>query len=575
MSQKTLPSMAKNPNPPPFWHMFVPKLITVMREGYSLKHAQADLIAGLTVAIVAVPLSMALAIASGVTPDKGLITAVVAGFIISALGGSRVQVGGPAGAFVVIVYGIIQQHGYDGLVLATLMGGAMLVLAGLFRLGTWIKYIPHPVITGFTAGIGVIILSSQVKDFFGLSIKDVPAEFFEKWEAFYGAADTVNIYAIAVAGCSLALILALRRFAPRVPAFLVTVVGASVLVYALQWPVDTIGSVFGGIPQSLPMPTMPQFSLEKAIQVFPSAAVIAFLAGVESLLCAVVADGMIGRRHRSNCELVAQGFANMASAAFGGMPATGTIARTATNIRAGARTPIAGISHAIFVLLMMLLFAPLAGYIPLAGLAAILVVVAWNMLELHKLQHMTKAPIGDLAVTFITLALTVCLDLIVAIEVGVVLGAILFMHRMSEAVQMQTNTTLIETDVDDWAARSSNQELMSNQLPDGVEAFQIRGPLFFGVAGRLSDMLDQIDPTTRIFILRFGLVPMIDSSGEDALINFLKRCEEKRITVVLTNLRGQPLAVLAAMGALTKHGVVTVPTYEDALHKIKQQEIKA
>ncbi len=566
--------MTQPQNPSPFWHMYMPKFITTMREGYSMRHAQADILAGLTVAIVAVPLSMALAIASGVTPDKGLITAVVAGFIISALGGSRVQVGGPAGAFVVIVYGIIQQHGYDGLVLATLMAGAMLIVAGLLRLGTWIKYIPQPVVTGFTAGIGVIILSSQVKDFLGLNIESVPAAFLEKWQAFFAAADTVNLNAVFVAGGSLVAILLMRRFAPRLPAFLITVVAASALSYGLKLPVDTIGSVFGGIPQSLPMPSMPAFSWEKVVQVFPSALIIAFLAGVESLLCAVVADGMIGRRHRSNCELVAQGFANMASAAFGGIPATGTIARTATNIRAGARTPVAGMAHAVFVLLIMLIFAPLAGYIPLAGLAAILVIVSWNMMELHKLHHMTHAPIGDLAVTVITLVLTVAVDLIVAIEVGVVMGAILFMHRMSEAVQVQTNRSLIETDTDDWTAAPTDHQLMSSQLPDGVEAFQIRGPLFFGVAGRLSDVLDQMEPRTRIFILRMSQVPMIDASGEDALISFLKRCEEKKITVVLSSLRGRPLAVLTAMGALNKHGVVTAPTFKDALRRIEQGEIQ-
>lgn len=435
----------------PLWHLFVPKLITVLREGYGLSDLRSDAIAGLTVAIVALPLAMALAIASGTTPDKGLLTAVIAGFLISALGGSRFQIGGPTGAFVVVVFNVIQQHGYDGLVLATLMAGLILMVSGFARLGTWIKYIPEPVVTGFTAGIAVIIFSSQVKDLLGLSIEKVPAEFIEKWESFWSARDTLNLSAVIVAGVALAVIIGLRRFVPRLPGFLIAVVGASIAVYLLHLPVETIGSKFGGIPDTLPSPVMPSITLARLAELAPSAFTIAFLAGVESLLSAVVADGMTGRRHRSNCELVAQGIANVASAMFGGMPATGAIARTATNIKSGARSPVAGMLHAVFVLLFMLVLAPLAVFVPLASLGAVLVIVAWNMSEVHKFWHLLRAPLGDRVVLILTFGLTVLVDLTVAIEVGVVLAAILFMHRMAEVVSVQQGIQIIEEDVDDFA----------------------------------------------------------------------------------------------------------------------------
>lgn len=333
---------------------FRPKLVTVLREGYSAGTFRTDAIAGLTVAIVALPLAMALGIASGASPDKGLITAVVAGFLISALGGSRVQVGGPTGAFVVVIFNVIARHGYDGLLIATLLAGLILILAGVFRLGQVIKYIPHPVVTGFTAGIAVIIASSQVKDFLGLSIDKVPADFIPKWQAYLGAISTTHAATVAVGLGALAIIVALRRLAPKLPGFLIAVVVSSIAVALLKLPVDTIGSRFPDIPPGLPMPSLPEISLAKINAVLPSAFTIAFLAGIEALLSAVVADGMAGTRHRSNQELIGQGVANLGSALFGGLPATGAIARTATNIRAGAKTPVAGIMHAVFLLLFIL-----------------------------------------------------------------------------------------------------------------------------------------------------------------------------------------------------------------------------
>lgn len=358
------------------WTAYTPKLITVLGEGYSFDRFRRDAVAGLTVAIVALPLAMALGIASGASPDKGLVTAVVAGFLISALGGSRAQVGGPTGAFVVVVFDVIARHGYDGLLLATLLAGLILIIAGYAKLGALVKFIPYPVVTGFTAGIAVIIASSEVKDFFGLSIDKVPADFLPKWQTYLGALGTISLPTLAIGAGSLLLIVVLRRVAPRLPGFLIAIVIASAGVALLHLPVETIGSRFPHIPAGLPAPAMPDISLAKVQAILPSAFTIAFLAGIEALLSAVVADGMIGSRHRSNQELVGQGVANIASALFGGLPATGAIARTATNIRAGALTPVAGMLHALFLLLFILFATGLMAVVPMAALAAILFMVA-------------------------------------------------------------------------------------------------------------------------------------------------------------------------------------------------------
>ncbi|MFN2376399.1 MAG: SulP family inorganic anion transporter, partial [Candidatus Binatia bacterium] len=426
------------------WRPFLPKTVTVLSEGYRPADLRADALAGLTVAIIALPLAMALAIASGAPPERGLVTAIVAGFLISLLGGSRHQIGGPTGAFVVVVFNVIAVHGYDGLLLATLMAGALLVAAGLARLGTWIKYIPDPVVTGFTTGIAVIIFSSQVGELFGLSTGSLPAEVGGKWQAFWQARATMNPWSVAIAGGVLGSILLMRRLAPRAPAFLVSVAAASALVALFDLPVDTIGSRFGEIRAAIPWPALPPVSADRLRELMPSAFTIAFLAGVESLLSAVVADGMTGRRHRSNGELVAQGIANMASAVFGGLPATGAIARTATNIRSGARSPVAGMLHAVFLLAFLLTLAPLTVYIPLASLAAVLVVVAWNMAEFPRFRRLLGAPAGDRMVLVLTFALTVLVDLTVAIEVGVVMASMLFMHRMAEAVAVDGGPRLFE-----------------------------------------------------------------------------------------------------------------------------------
>ena len=522
--------------------IYEPKLLTVLRGGYRARDLRRDLVAGLTVAIVALPLAMALAIASGTTPEKGLHTAIVAGFLISFLGGSRVQIGGPTAAFIPVVFAVIEKFGYGGLILCTLLAGCMLIGAGLLRLGVLMKYIPQPVVTGFTAGIAVSIFSSQIKDLFGLHMGAVPAGFFDRWRAYAEHAGTFTPTTVLLAAVSLALILAIRRWRPAWPGFLIAVIAAAVATTLFALPTDTIATRFGGIPAALPAFSMPHIPFERTLEMFPSAFTIAFLAGIESLLSAVVADGMTGGRHRSNGELVAQGVANIGSALFGGLPATGAIARTAVNIRSGGRTPVAGIAHAAFLLIFMLVLAPLMGYVPLAVLAAVLLVVAWQMSDLESFRHLLHGPIGDRAVLLVTFALTVMFDLTVAIEVGLVLAAFLFMHRMSEVVELESQISLIEDDGD--GADDGDQRA---QLPPAVEAFRISGPLFFAVANRLDGVLDRLPQPPAVFILRMRLVPLIDASGVTALRQFLDRCERLGTRVILSGLREQPRRILAQM----------------------------
>ncbi|HKX79570.1 MAG TPA: sulfate permease [Novosphingobium sp.] len=516
---------------------FRPKLATVIREGYSASTFRADAVAGLTVAIVALPLAMALGIASGTSPDKGLVTAVIAGFLISALGGSRVQVGGPTGAFVVVIFNVIAKHGYDGLLIATLLAGLILILAGVFRLGQMIKYIPHPVVTGFTAGIAVIIASSQVKDFLGLSIDKVPADFIPKWQAYLATISTISWATLGVGAGALAIVIGSRKLAPKLPAFLIAVVVSSIAVAVLKLPVDTIGSRFPDIPAGLPMPSLPEISLAKVNAVLPSAFTIAFLAGIEALLSAVVADGMAGTRHRSNQELIGQGIANLGSALFGGLPATGAIARTATNIRSGAKTPVAGIMHAVLLLFFILFATDLMAYVPMAALAAILFMVAWGMSEYEQFLALLRMPNGDRAVLLLTFGLTVLVDLTVAIGVGVTLASLLFMARMAEAVEVDAGVTRDpELDIEDIHQRDA--------LPAGVEVFRINGPFFFGVAGELLDTLRRVGEPPQVIILRMRLVPLLDSSGVQALEKFIEQARIAGTRVILSGVRPQPFVML-------------------------------
>jgi SulP family sulfate permease len=520
------------------WAAFTPKLITVLREGYSFERFRRDAIAGLTVAIVALPLAMALGIASGASPDKGLVTAVVAGFLISALGGSRAQIGGPTGAFVVVVFNVIAQHGYDGLLLATLLAGLLLIVAGYAKLGALVKFIPHTVVTGFTAGIAVIIASSQIKDFLGLSITKVPADFLPKWQSYLGALGSIDAATLTIGIGSLAVIIALRKMAPRLPGFLIAVVVASVAVALLHLPVETIGSRFPHISAGLPMPALPAVSIAKVQAVLPSAFTIAFLAGIESLLSAVVADGMIGSRHRSNQELVGQGVANIASALFGGMPATGAIARTATNIRAGALTPVAGMLHALFLLLFILFATGLMALVPMAALAAILFVVAWGMSEHERFIGLLRMPNGDRAVLLLTFGLTVLVDLSMAIAVGVTLASLLFMMRMSETVQIEAGA---DGALDDDEGEDVHQR---DALPAGVEVFRIDGPVFFGIASELLDTLRRIGSKPRVIILRMRRVPLLDASGATTIAEIVRQAGAAGAEIILSGVRPQPLAML-------------------------------
>jgi SulP family sulfate permease len=574
------PASAKNSSG---WTLFLPKLVTVFREGYGLADLRQDAISGLTVAVVALPLSMALAIASGASPDKGLITAIIAGFVISAFGGSRFQIGGPTGAFVVVVFNVIAQYGYDGLIIATLMAGIMLIIAGLARFGTWIKYIPEPVVTGFTSGIAVIIFTSQIKDLFGLKMAEMPAEFIAKIEAMWQARDTLDPVNLAIAVGALAVIILARRTAPKLPSFLIAVTIASLIVATGNLPVDTIGSRFGGISANIGLPHLPTITMARIMELMPSAFTIAFLAGIESLLSAMVADGMTGRRHRSNCELVAQGLGNLVSGVFGGLPATGAIARTATNIRSGAKSPVSGMLHAVFLLIFMLVLAPLANYIPLAALAAVLMVVAWNMSEIDRFARLLRGPIGDRLVLIVTFGLTVMVDLTVAIQAGVVLAAILFMYRMSECVII-SQTSASDAVGDDVSSSASSRVLIRQDqpdatsdrpitregIPDNLEIYRLSGPLFFGVANRLTDVIDSVAGYPRDFILCMDDVPMIDASGASRIEHFVSTCNRHGTRLFLCGLRPQPQKVLAGMGILDRTGLHVEADIAAALQKITQ-----
>ncbi|MBK6412217.1 SulP family inorganic anion transporter [Sphingopyxis sp.] len=542
---------------------FTPKLISTLREGYDARMFRADVLAGLTVAIVALPLAMALGIASGASPDKGLVTAVIAGFLISALGGSRTQVGGPTGAFVVVIFNVIAQHGYDGLLIATSMAGVILFVAGIARLGQMIKFIPHPVVTGFTAGIAVIIASSQVKDFLGLSLTSVPADFLPKWQAYFGALPTAQFTTVCVGFGALVTIVILRRLTPRLPGFLIAVLLSSVAVAVLNLPVDTVGSRFPEMPSGLPMPALPQFTLAKIQELLPAAFTIAFLAGIEALLSAVVADGMTGTRHRSNQELVGQGIANFASSLFGGLPATGAIARTATNIKAGAKTPVAGISHAVFLLLFILFATDLMAYVPMAALAAILFMVAWGMSEYERFIALLSMPNSDRGILLLTFGLTVFVDLTVAIGVGVTVASLLFMARMSETVQIENGKEL--SGAPDFDGEDLRQR---DALPDGVEVFQISGPFFFGVAGELLDALRRLGQTPKILILRMLDVPLLDASGVAGVDAFVVQARRAGAQIIFSSVRPQPMEMLRR-GKLDEAGTGLhfVESFDDAIRK--------
>jgi SulP family sulfate permease len=534
---------------PSFVELFTPKLVTVLREGYSVANLRSDALAGLTVAIVALPLSMAIAIASGATPAQGLYTAIVGGFLVSALGGSRFQIGGPAGAFIVLVATTAAAHGIDGVILATLMSGVMLVAVGLLRLGTYVKFIPYPVTVGFTAGIAVIIAASQIKSLFGLALAGPePGPLIEKLPALWKAAATVDPVTVALSATTVAAIAGLKAVRPHWPGMLMAVAIATLATALLDLPVATIGSAFGGIPASLPMPALPQMSLAKVVAVLPSAVSFTLLGAIESLLSAVVADGMTGRRHRSNCELVAQGIANIGSALFGGICVTGTIARTATNVRAGAHGPIAGMLHAVFLLGFVLVVAPLARFIPLASLAAVLIVVAWNMAEKQAFAALLKASWGDAAVLLATFLLTIFRDLTEGIVVGVALGSLLFIQRMSRMTAIETAVPFVPEDRADTAngGRTPYDETVAAD-PD-VVVYRISGVFFFGAAASIGSVLDRIADRHRALVIDLSAVPFLDSTAANTLETLAHKAHRRGVRLVFTGTTHEMRQTLFANG---------------------------
>jgi SulP family sulfate permease len=529
---------------------FVPKLVTVFKEGYSKNLFVSDLTAGIVVGIVALPLAIAFAIASGVKPEQGLFTAVIAGFVVAMLGGSRTQVSGPTGAFIVVVYGIVQQYGYSGLAVATMIAGVLLIAMGLARMGTLLKFIPFPLTVGFTSGIAVIIFTSQVKDFFGLALEKTPAGFLEQWQVYAGALQSVNMWALAVAGVSVVTITVWPKVSHRVPGSLVAILLGTATVQLFELPVETIGSRFGAVPSVLPSPSIPQMDWTMVRQMFGPAVTIALLGGIESLLSAVVADGMTGNRHRSNMELIAQGAGNVLSPLFGGIPATGAIARTATNIRNGAKTPVAAMIHAVVLLLLMVLFARWAVMIPMPVLSAVLVVVAYNMSEWRTFIKLLKSPKSDIMVLITTFALTVLIDLTVAIQAGVVLSALLFMKRMSDATQVNILTKA-------FAAGEQEEEpdaysLSTRAVPSDVLVFEVQGSLFFGAVEQFKDTFGSIDKEPRVFILRMRNVLAIDASGINALEDVMTRYRKKGVHFILSGVHAQPLFALRGAGVLDR-----------------------
>lgn len=555
---------------------YIPVFFEVIKN-YSSASFKKDLFAGITVGIVAIPLALAFAIASGATPSQGIFTAVIAGFFISFLGGSRYQIGGPTGAFVIIIYGIIAQHGYDGLLIATIMAGIILIFLGIARVGSFIKFIPYPVTTGFTAGIGVVIFSSQIKDFLGLTYKETSPEFIDKWISIFSNLSTINISSAAIGICTVAIILVIRKMSTNIPSHVVAIVISTALCFFLGLNAETIGDRFGTINAVFPSFTVPEVTIEKIRALFPAAITIALLAGIESLLSAVVADGMTGSHHKSNTELVGQGVANILSGFFGCIPATGAIARTATNVRAGGVTPLSGMIHAVFLCLFILFFSFLIEIIPMAALAGVLLVVSVDMMGIKNMANLLSSPKSDVVVLLTTFILTIIIDLTAAVQVGVVLAALLFMKRMSDVTSMgKINFDASEKTAHDIA----DPDATSNKdIPEGVEVYEINGPFFFGVADMLINTLEHIGKTPKVFILRMRNVPAIDATGEHALENFYNTCKKAGTQLVLSGVNLVPYETLKKMHFIEMIGEENVTNHIDkALIRtreiLKELEIK-
>jgi sulfate permease, SulP family len=527
-----------------------PKLFTIIRSGYGKGQFFPDLIAGVIVGVVALPLAIAFAIASGVKPEQGLYTAIIAGLAVSILGGSRVQIAGPTGAFIVVVYGVVKNYGYDGLAIATIIAGVLLVAMGVARLGTLLKFVPYPLTVGFTSGIAVIIFSSELNDFFGFRIPDLPADFIGKWTAYLGGVNAFDVTTLAIGAFSLAIIISWPRITRRIPGSLIAIIVVTALVHLFDIRVDTIGSRFGSVPTGLPSPRIPDFTWEKVLKLFSPAVTIALLGSIESLLSAVVADGMIRSRHRSNMELIAQGVANVLSPLFGGLPATGAIARTATNIKNGGRTPIAGIVHAFTLLVIMLFFGQWAALIPMPTLAAILMVVAYNMSEWHSFLKILRSPRSDIAVMLVTFILTVVIDLTIAIEVGIVLAALLFMRRMAEVSQV----TALTRDLQD--EREEEEETPGRMsIPEGVEVFEVYGSLFFGAVEQFTESMRIVEKKPRVLILETRNLLAVDATGLRALEDLASQLSHRKTHFIVSGIHKQPLFAITQSGLLDRIGL--------------------
>jgi len=543
--------------------MLKPKLFSIIKhrkEELTKKTVLNDVISGVIVAIIALPLSIALAIASGVNPEKGLITAIIAGFLISFLGGSRVQIGGPTGAFVVIIYGIVAKFGIEGLTIATIMAGIFMIFFGLMKFGSVIKYIPYPITTGFTSGIALVLLSTQIKDFLGLKIDNVPSEFTDKWHSYITNISTIQITTFLVGLASLLVIVFWQKINKTIPGSLVALIGATAVVKLFNLPVETIGSRFGEISNSISLIKLSSFdiSLSTIKELMMPAITIAFLASIESLLSAVVADGMIGKKHNSNMELIAQGIANIGSAFFGGIPATGAIARTAANVKNGGRTPIAGIVHALTLLLIMIIFMPLAKLIPMTTLAAILIVVAYNMSEWRSFKGIFKSTKSDISVLLATFLFTVVFDLVIAIEIGMVMAMFLFVKRMADNTMVADKSleyvSIFEDESNDNDENENSEKNLRNHLGEKIFLYEINGPLFFGAASAFVDVMSQISYRSSVLIIRMKNVPTMDATALSALKTIDKRCREKHILLLYCEVNSQPMKLLAMTGFVAKTG---------------------
>lgn len=532
-----------------FAELFTPKLVTVLREGYGLAQFRTDAVAGLTVAIVALPLSMAIAIAAGVPPVQGLYTAIIGGFLVSLLGGSRFQIAGPAGAFIVLMAGTVQAVGIDGLILATVLSGVMLTVIGFLRLGTYIKFIPHPVTVGFTAGIAIIIFASQIKQLLGLTLTaPEPGPLLEKIPVILESLPTFSAATVAIALGTIILIWAIKKLRQAWPGMLIAVAATTITAAALDLPVATIGSEFGAIPGGLPKLAWPTISFERVMEVMPFAVAFTLLGAIESLLSAVVADGMTGRRHRSNSELVAQGVANVGSGLFGGVCVTGNIARTATNVRAGAHGPVAGILHSAFLLLFILVAAPLASFIPLASLAGVLAVVAWNMIERDAIISLLRASRGETAVLLVTFLLTIFRDLTEAIVVGFALGSVLFIHRMSKVTEVETHVGYVPEDRADDADGVREAYLPGKVADSEVIVYRIRGTLFFGAAASVGSILDRIADRHRALVIDFADVSLVDTTAAHTIEGLANKARRRGVRLMLTSTTHDMRRVLFAQG---------------------------